>query len=400
VRELTPELRAFHEFAAAAQGAYEVHDLLQRICASLAESFGFERVAISRYLPEANLSVPLVAHGVPREALASVPQSLDSKPLLRRALAEGRAVFVSDVREDAAVSPEVVEAFGVRSVLAAPLATAGRCLGFLAADRGGRPFSLNDDELDLLTTLATLAAVFLEKALAHEELQRVDEVKGQFIGLASHELRTPASVIHGIAQTLHARGDELTDDQLHQLRRTLYEQTDRMRRLVDQLLDLSRLEAGGIRIEPEPLWVRPRVEELILMVAADRAGEVELEVAPELEAVVDPNAFDRIVSNLIVNAFRYGAAPISVSAEQRDRHFRLRVEDNGLGVSAEFVPRLFERFTRSPASRDEKGGAGLGLAIAKSYANAHGGDLLYRDSHPRGACFELVLPRPRAAESV
>ena len=109
---------------------------------------------------------------------------------------------------------------------------------------------------------------------------------------------------------------------------------------------------------------------------------------------MDPNAFDRIVSNLIVNATRYGAAPIEISAEQRDRHFRLRVEDHGHGVPAEFVPQLFERFTRSSsagAARTE--GAGLGLAIAKSYAQAHGGDLLYEDASPHGARFELVLPR-------
>jgi signal transduction histidine kinase len=377
VRELSPELRAFRELARAAQGSYEVRDLLERICASLAETFGFERVEISRYVPEENVSLPVAAYGVPDEALGGVPQALDESPLLRRALERGRAEFAADA-----------------SALAVPLVTGGRCLGFLGADRGGRAFALAPAELALLTTLATLAAVFLEKALAHDELRQVDELKSQFIALASHELRTPAAVIHGIAQTLHVRGDDLSGDQLHELRRTLYEQTDRMRRLVDQLLDLSRLEANGIKIAPQPVWVRPRVEELVLMVAGDRSHHLEVEVSPELEAEVDPSAFDRIVSNLIVNALRYGSPPVSVSAEQRDRHFRLRVEDNGPGVPPEFVPRLFERFTRSEASKKETAGAGLGLAIAKSYANAHGGDLLYHDAEPHGACFELVLPRP------
>jgi signal transduction histidine kinase len=377
VRELSPELRAFRELARAAQGSYEVRDLLERICASLAETFGFERVEISRYVPEENVSLPVAAFGVPDEALGGVPQALDDSPLLRRALEEGRAEFAAD-----------------DSALAVALVTGGRCLGFLGADRGGRAFALAPAELALLTTLATLAAVFLEKALAHDELRQVDELKSQFIALASHELRTPAAVIHGIAQTLHVRGDDLSGDQLHELRRTLYEQTDRMRRLVDQLLDLSRLEANGIKIAPQPVWVRPRVEELVLMVAGDRSHHLEVEVSPELEAEVDPSAFDRIVSNLIVNALRYGSPPVSVTAEQRDRHFRLRVEDNGPGVPPEFVPRLFERFTRGEASKKETAGAGLGLAIAKSYANAHGGDLLYHDAEPHGACFELVLPRP------
>ena len=128
------------------------------------------------------------------------------------------------------------------------------------------------------------------------------------------------------------------------------------------------------------------------MVAGERAGEVTIAVPSGLEALVDQDAFDRIVSNLIVNATRYGAPPIEISAEQRDRHFRLTVTDHGHGVPAEFVPQLFERFTRSGASRERGEGAGLGLAIAKSYAQSHGGDLLYEELRPHGARFQLVLP--------
>lgn len=393
--ELSSELRAFHELARATQGAHEVRDLLERICLSVAESFAFERVIVSRYDPEQGETAPVATYGVSLEALEGLPRRVDEQPLVRRALEERRAVLVADARAERAVPAEVVEAFGARAVLVVPLITGGRCLGFLGADRGSGSLTLAAEELDLLTTLAALAAVFLEKALAHEELQEVDDLKTQFIALASHELRTPSAVVHGIAQTLHVRGEELNADQLRELRRTLHEQTDRLRRLVDQLLDLSRLEASGARIQPRAVRVRQRVEELVLMVAGDRAADVAVEVEPELEAVVDPGAFDRIVSNLIVNAFRYGAPPVSVRAEARDRHFRLRVEDHGGGVPAEFVPRLFERFTRG-AAQHEPGGAGLGLAIAKSYANAHGGDLFYRGLEPHGACFELVVPRPGA----
>jgi signal transduction histidine kinase len=140
--------------------------------------------------------------------------------------------------------------------------------------------------------------------------------------------------------------------------------------------------------------VRARLEELVQLVPPEVAQDVKVRVPEDLEALVDPNAFDRIVSNLLVNAARYGAAPIEVNAEQRDRHFRLSVVDHGGGVPAEFVPELFDRFTRSGSSRRERTeGAGLGLAIAKSFAQAHGGDLLYEDARPHGARFELVLPR-------
>jgi signal transduction histidine kinase len=254
------------------------------------------------------------------------------------------------------------------------------------------------EEFELLRALGGFSLLAYErKSLVAQErraLEEADQLKTNFIALASHELRTPAAVIHGIASTLHLRGDQLAQNQITDLRRTLYEQTERMRQLVDQLLDLSRLEANGILIEPQHLNVRSRVEGLLQLVPPEAAGDVKLRVPEDLEAFVDPNAFDRIVSNLIVNASRYGAAPIEVSAEQKDRHFRLSVIDHGRGVPAEFVPELFERFTRSGSShRERTEGAGLGLAIAKSFAQAHGGDLLYEDVRPHGARFELVLPR-------
>jgi signal transduction histidine kinase len=264
------------------------------------------------------------------------------------------------------------------------------------------PF-FGEEEFALLRSLGSLTVLALERSrLEHEAriaLEEADEMKSQFVALASHELRTPVAVIHGIAATLEMRGQELANEQLLQLRRTLYEQTDRLRRLVDQLLDLSRLEAHSVHIEPKTLSVRSRVEELVLMVAGARANEVKIDVPADLETIVDPDTFDRVVSNLIVNALRYGEAPIRVHAEQPDRYFRLSVEDSGPGVPPDFVPQLFERFTRGRRPQEGPGGAGLGLAIALSYAQAHGGELLYEEAEPHGARFKLVLPAPRPSSN-
>jgi two-component system sensor histidine kinase MtrB len=397
VRGLSPELRAVYDLARAAQGAYEVDDPLDRVCKTVAETFGFDRVSVSEYFAETETLVPRVAHGAPLEELPKgVP--LGAVPIAQRALESGEAVFVSDVREDASVPADIAEPLGIRSILAVPLVSSGRRLGVLGADRGGKPFELSADALSLLTALGSLAAVFFEKALERAELVRLDTLKSNFIALASHELRTPTAVLYGIAATLHARGHELAAEQLHHLRRTLYEQSDRLRVLVDQLLDLSRLEAGAIPIAPEPLRVRRRVEDIVIASRGEETGGVKLDIPPELETVADPHAFDRIVVNLVTNAFRYGEPPVVVSAQQNDRHFRLSVEDRGRGVAPEFIPHLFERFTRSEHSAElAPGGSGLGLSIAKSYANAHGGDLLYEKADPHGARFQLVLPTPVTA---
>ena len=118
-----------------------------------------------------------------------------------------------------------------------------------------------------------------------------------------------------------------------------------------------------------------------------------IDAAPDLEIPLDPTAFDRIVSNLLLNALRYGAPPVHVEARKQDTHFRVFVEDAGPGVPAEFVPVLFERFTRGGQSaREVAAGSGLGLSIAQAYARAHGGEVLYHDVTPHGARFELVLP--------
>jgi signal transduction histidine kinase len=393
MRELAPELRAVHDLARAAQGAYEVRDLMDRICTSVAETFGFERVAISRYHEDADEIQLLAAYGLPVERVRELPRAVSEWPVYRKVLETKAIVFVDDVQDQTALPAGVAEEYDAKSVVAVPLISQECCLGFLSADKGGTPFRLDETAQGILETIGVLAASFVEKALVHQELTRLDKVKTNFIALASHELRTPATVIYGISSTLNQRADDLRDDQIRDLRKALFDQSERMRQLVDQLLDLSRLEARAITIEPEKFSVRRRVEELIFVLAPERANEVELDVEQELETTADVGAFDRIVSNLITNAFRYGAPPIKVSAEQRDRHFRLSVEDRGRGVNPEFVPQLFERFTRSPHSATSMEGAGLGLSIAQSFAQAHGGDLIYHPAKPTGARFDLVLPR-------
>lgn len=255
------------------------------------------------------------------------------------------------------------------------------------------------EELALLRSLGALTGLALDRSrlFAHERkareaLERADELKSNFIALAAHELRTPVTAIDGIIQTLHGRSAELTPERRDALEETLATQSTHMRSLVDQLLDLSRLDAEAVAINPTAVSLRKRLEVVVRAAAGERSGDVVLEVDETLEIEIDPAALDRIVSNLVTNALRYGQPPVLVRAERADRHFRLAVEDRGPGVPDEFVPSLFERFTRSRSGRDRVTGTGLGLAIARSYAAAHGGDLIYEPADPTGARFRLVIP--------
>jgi signal transduction histidine kinase len=389
--ELRPGLAAVRDLARSAQGAREAGELLERICASVAGTFGFGRTGISHLRRRTSSSCSPRTGSRPDE-VRQLSSSLDDWRIFKRALETRDLVFIEDVSAEKGLPPGVAEAYGVRGVLVMPLMSEDRCIGFLTADHGGEPFELDSNVAELLRTIGALVASFLESALAQADLRRLDELKTNFIALASHELRSPAAVIYGISATLHLRGRELDDEQIGDLRRALFDQSERLRQLVDQLLDLSRLEANAIRIRPEPIQVRSRVEELVAGLVPEHAASIELEMPVGLEAVTDSAAFDRIVSNLITNACRYGDPPVRIQAEQRDRHFRLAVEDSGAGVNPEFVPQLFDRFTRGDESGKVVQGAGLGLSIAQSFARAQGGNLIYRSVQPSGARFELVLP--------
>jgi two-component system sensor histidine kinase MtrB len=165
-----------------------------------------------------------------------------------------------------------------------------------------------------------------------------------------------------------------------------------MGKLAEQLLDLSRLDLAAIRISPEPVRLRPKIEELVRSLADARLNTVTIAVPPDLQAVVDPAALDRMLSNLVANSLRHGKPPVTITAFGEDRHLRLVVEDRGEGVPHEFVPRLFDRFSRSTESSGRAEGSGLGLSIAQAYARAHGGEIVYGPAVPHGARFEVVIP--------
>jgi signal transduction histidine kinase len=262
------------------------------------------------------------------------------------------------------------------------------------------------DEVELLRSLGALTGLALDRSRLFVQereqriaLERADEMKTNFIALAAHELRTPVTSVHGVVQTLDRLGDRLPPEARQELEEALRSQSERMRNLVDQLLDLSRLDAETVPIKPVQLPVRAEVEELVAATAHGSGAEIDVQIPETLETVIDRTVFDRVVSNLITNALRHGAAPVVVTARQSDNHFRLSVEDNGAGVPPQFVDDLFERFSRSDEARSRGQGSGLGLSIARSYARAHGGDLVHEAVRPHGARFELVVPVSRALKS-
>ena len=375
-RDRAPELRPFHELArVVAAGPYSGVEILERICTEVRNGFGFAGALVLR-----------VDGSSVRPAVRQHMAWPDNAVLIAAVPPLGDAASCDHALVSTGHWPDCEHATRV----VVPLALEDRCIGFLLTEG----VDVGEETLAMLTALGAVAAVFVDKADdygdlagAFSELQHADRVKTDFVGIASHELRTPIAVVHGIASTLHVRGDDLSGEQITELRATLYAQTTRLAALTQSLLDLSRIESGAVQVQPRRLRPRERVTELLREIAPSRLDDIRVEIAEELEIVTDPEGLERVVANLVTNALRYGAPPVVIDARPGPP-FRLSVRDHGPGIDPAFVDRVFDRFARGVRTR---GGAGLGLAIARSYAYALGGDLRYERADP-GARFELLLP--------
>jgi two-component system, OmpR family, phosphate regulon sensor histidine kinase PhoR len=224
-------------------------------------------------------------------------------------------------------------------------------------------------------------------------------VRRDFVANVSHELRTPLTIVGGYAETL------VEDTDLPQVNRqaflnTILSNTRRMQRIVDDLLDLSRIESGGWR--PNPVWSRiPDVTADVMAAVKPAAQSKELvvraDIAPDAERVfADPTALRQVMGNLVENAVRHTAAGmVQVIARREGDLLQLAVSDTGIGIPGDHLPRIFERFYRvDPARSREQGGTGLGLAIVKHLVEAHGGHVTAESTAGVGTTILTTWPIP------
>jgi signal transduction histidine kinase len=377
-------LRRLQALTDAALSHLELEQLLASLLLRTRELLEVDTCAVLLLDEESNELVARAAVGIEEEVEQGVRIPVGRGFAGR--VAAGRAPVILDDVDYADVLNPILREKGIKSMLGVPLLVRGEVIGVLhVGSLTGRSFTR--DDVELLELVAIRVALAIERARLHEEVRLLDGLKANFVAIASHELRTPATAIYGVLTTLERRGDTLTPEVRDELLRTGVEQGERLRRLLEELLDLSRLDSGAIRVNPKPLVLRAVLEQIARLAVAP-GTPVSLDVPPDLAAVADRLVLDRVVSNLLSNATRYGEPPFCVSAEQRDHHLRITVSDEGAGVPEEMRSRLFERFARGA----ETNGSGLGLAIARSYARAHGGDIVY-DPGDQGACFELILPQ-------
>ncbi|HEY4411482.1 MAG TPA: ATP-binding protein [Gaiellaceae bacterium] len=357
----------------------ELEDLLQALLLRTRDILEVDTCAVLLLDVERNELVARAAVGIEEEVEQGVRIPVGGG-FAGRVAAEQRPVILPDVDHAHVLNP-ILRQKGIKSMLGVPLIVRNLVIGVLHVGTLTL-YDFDEDDVALLQLVAERAALAIEKARVHQEMVRLDQMKLNFVAIASHELRTPATSVYGLLTTLRARGDQLEPKVRAELEETAWFQSDRLRRLIEQLLDLSRLDARSIEVQPQAIVLERTLAEIV-----SGSKDVIVDVDPALAVVADPLVIERVVTNLIANARQHGEPPVRVTAEAHDRHFRVTVSDQGGGVPENLLPRLFERFEHGGGS-----GTGLGLAIAKAYANAHGGDLTYQPG-PWGTRFELVLPR-------
>jgi two-component system, OmpR family, phosphate regulon sensor histidine kinase PhoR len=231
------------------------------------------------------------------------------------------------------------------------------------------------------------------------DLRRLESLRRDFVANVSHELRTPVATVRAAAETLR-RTVDTQPEVAAELVDIVERNAERLQRLVEDLLDLSRIESREYKLNLEPVeigGVAEHIASLFRAKADDKRVKVRVLVPPDLDrALADRRALEQILTNLIDNAIKYGGegGQVSVSGSSDEKSVRIVVSDDGPGVEAKHLPRLFERFYRVDAGRSrDVGGTGLGLSIVKHLAEAMRGSVSVESSPGKGTAFSVAIPR-------
>jgi signal transduction histidine kinase len=261
-----------------------------------------------------------------------------------------------------------------------------------------------------LSETATLGAAFNEMAgqLEIEASQRdqLDRLKDDFVLTASHELRSPLTSVQGFAELLMLERDSLTPKQVETVE-IILDNCRHLVRLLNDLLDLARSDAGRLGLRLAPTALAPLIEDAVRLMRAQTEGASQAltsEIDPDLPVIeAEPDRVRQVLVNLITNAHEYSpvGASIEVAAHGYGGGVEVAVTDNGPGIPAEQLEHIFERFTRGDAGLTQRvGGTGLGLAISKSLIELHGGTIEVDSTPGEGSTFRFRLPLHPPASSV
>ncbi len=330
------------------------------------------------------------------------PAGADAQVGAPRVARTGAAELISEIPDallaSAARSPdhlEMLRSLGMVSYVCVPIVlrdTVLGTIGFVSAESRRR---YDGADLLLAHRVAALAATAMDNARLYAEAQAAVQLRDDFLSIAGHELRTPLTTLsldlYRLLRRTKAAGDGETSDIAEKARRA----AERLSRQIDQLLDVSRLSSGRLRIEPEEFDLGGLTRELIDQLEdelARKGSRLNLRIDARVVGVWDRRRMEQVVGNLLSNAIKYGEGrPIEVDLRSDGPDAVLRVRDHGIGIAPHDTRRIFERFERAVSDR-HFGGLGLGLWIANEIVHASGGTLEVESAAGDGSTFTLRIP--------
>jgi PAS domain S-box-containing protein len=335
------------------------------------------------------------------------PPTLDAPAGIGKVLRTGTTEFVPEVTaaliDKTIPDPErrrAIHELGIESILSVPLVSRGQTLAALTLVYGGSPRHYTEADVRLAEDLARRAATSLDNGLLYKEAQEAVRARDSFLSIASHELNTPLTSLSLNVQTLqrmlqHAALGTLQQDTLGARLQAVQRQIRRLANLIHELLDISRITAGKLRLEPEEVDLAGLARDLSLRFSEEltrAGGELRLETPEAVVGFWDRLRVEQILQNLLTNAIKYGQGlPIVVQITADVQWARVVVRDQGIGISPEDQTRLFQRFERL-ASERHFSGFGLGLWIVRQILDAMGGRIHVASEPGRGSAFTVELP--------
>ena len=392
-------LEAANRCARALGSSLELEEAFAAFIRELQGLIPFDRVAI--VLEDRGEMRVIAAAGLGADEVLPRGSVLPPGGLVEEVIATGRASYRRDMADLRHPEEEALVAIGLRSRIASPLLIGARATGMLAVLRR-EPDAFGADEIELVTLLGRLVGTAVQNIRAYEaehrtveELRRLSALRADFVSMVSHELRSPMAAIIGSAQTLRDRWRELSPEQRQAFLALIADETDRLSALIVDVLDTSRIEAGTFTYS----FTQVAMDELVReSVASAQAAQDEVSVRAEVAAPLpsirgDRERLKQVLLNLIDNAVKYSPAgeEVVVSARADDGRLRVDVRDRGPGIDPADRRVIFEKFGRANHG-EAKPGTGLGLFIARSIAEAHGGTLEVAPAQGPGATLSLELP--------
>jgi signal transduction histidine kinase/CheY-like chemotaxis protein len=342
------------------------------------------------------------------EYVKNVPVVPERGSITARALLEGKVIHVADVLADPDYTFTEAQKLGrFRTLLGVPMLRQGVPIGVLALTRSEvRPFT--DKQIELVSTFADQAAIAIENVRLFDEIQeksrQLEEAsrhKSQFLASMSHELRTPLNAIIGLTEMMVSNAPRFGTEKAAEPLRRVHRAGTHLLGLINQVLDLSKIEAGKLELNPTLVDLARLVDEIVgtaRQLAEQNKNRLVVEAHDDLGSLmVDPMRLQQILLNLLSNACKFTkAGEVALRIRKivdEQRWIEFAVADTGIGMTAEQQAKLFEEFSQAESSTAQRyGGTGLGLAITRKLARMMGGDVTVTSEPGKGSVFTVRLP--------